>query len=121
MVVFFKLGFLDKNAVALGRQFKELIPVLWMKAGAIGECPVLEDNNPTMLVLPKNKFAVLADERMFMEFIGELEKYPAIETEYVVTDSDRAYRDMISFMEGKNTYQLYRDYLDNFRINSVRR
>ena len=119
--IFFKLGFLDKNAVALGRQFKELIPVLWMKAGAIGECPVLEDNNPTMLVLPKNKFAVLADERMFMEFIGELEKHPEIETVYVVTDSDRAYRDMISFMEGKNTYQLYRDYLDNFRINSVRR
>ena len=119
--VFFKLGFLDKNAVALGRQFKELIPVLWMKAGAIGECPVIEENNPAMLVLPKNKFAVLADERMFMEFIGELEKYPEIETVYVVTDSDRAYRDMISFMEGKNTYQLYRDYLDNFRINSVRR
>lgn len=33
---FFKLGFLDKNAVALGRQFKELLPVLWLKAGAHG-------------------------------------------------------------------------------------
>ena len=118
---FFKLGFLDKNAVALGRQFKELVPVLWMKAGAKGECPSICEENPSMLVLPKNKFAVLADERMFMEFIGELEKYPEIETVYVVTDSDRAYRDMISFMDGKNTYQLYRDYLDNFRINSVRR
>lgn len=31
---FFKLGFLDKNAVALGRQFKEMLPTLWMKAGA---------------------------------------------------------------------------------------
>lgn len=30
---FFKLGFLDKNAVALGRQFKEMLPTLWMKAG----------------------------------------------------------------------------------------
>ena len=119
--IFFKLGFLDRNAVALGRQFQELVPVLWMKAGAIGECPVVEEDNPSMLVLPKNKFAVLADERMFMEFIGELEKHPEIETVYVVTDSDRAYRDMISFMEGKTTYQLYRDYLDNFRINSVRR
>ena len=74
-----------------------------------------------MLVLPKNKFAVLADERIYMEFIEELDKYPEIETVYVVTDSERAYRDMISFMDVKNTYQLYRDYLDNFRINSVRR
>ncbi|MBQ3703831.1 MAG: hypothetical protein II885_13910 [Oscillospiraceae bacterium] len=32
---FFKLGFLDKNAVALGRQFKERLPTLWMKAGAM--------------------------------------------------------------------------------------
>ena len=119
--VFFKLGFLDKNAVALGRQFKELIPVLWMKAGAIGECPTLHEEQPKMLVLPQNRFAVLADERYFMEFVEELDKHPEIETVYVVTDSDRAYRDMIAFMDGKKTYQLYRDYLDNFRINSVRR
>ena len=40
---FFKLGFLDKNEVALGKQFKELVPLLWMKAGAIGECPTIEE------------------------------------------------------------------------------
>ena len=119
--IFFKLGFLDKNAVAFGKQFKELVPVLWMKAGAIGECPILEEDNPGMLVLPKNKFAVLADERRYLEFVDELDKYPEIHTVYIVTDSDRAYRDMIAFMDGKTTYQLYRDYLDNFRINSVRR
>lgn len=32
--IFLKLGFLDKTSVALGMQFKELLPVLWMKAGA---------------------------------------------------------------------------------------
>jgi len=118
---FFKLGFLDKTAVALGRQFKELLPVLWMKAGAIGECPTIDESAPSMLVLPKNKFAVLADEKAFMEFITEIDRHPEINTVYIVTDSERAYRDMISFMEGKQTYQLYRDYLDNFRINSGRR
>jgi adenine-specific DNA-methyltransferase len=118
---FFKLGFLDKNAVALGKQFKELVPVLWMKAGAIGECPTIEESNPDMLILPKNKFAVLADEKMYMEFLDELDQYPEIETVYIVTDSDSGYREMISMLQDKNTYQLYRDYLDNFRINSVRR
>lgn len=120
-VAFFKLGFLDKNAVALGRQFKELVPVLWMKAGAIGECPTIEESNPAMLVLPKNRFAVLADEKRYMEFIEELDKHPEIETVYIVTDSETGYRDMISMLQDKTTYQLYRDYLDNFRINSVRR
>ena len=28
--IYFKLGFLDKTAVALGMQFKEMLPVLWM-------------------------------------------------------------------------------------------
>ena len=31
---FFKLGFLDKNSVAAYRQFRELLPLFWMKAGA---------------------------------------------------------------------------------------
>ena len=59
--------------------------------------------------------------KMYMEFLDELDQYPEIETVYIVTDSDSGYREMISMLQDKNTYQLYRDYLDNFRINSVRR
>jgi adenine-specific DNA-methyltransferase len=118
---FFKLGFLDKNEIALGKQFKELIPLLWMKAGAVDECPTIEESNPAMLILPQNRFAVLADEKRYMEFIEELDMHPEIETVYIVTDSETGYRDMISMLQDKTTYQLYRDYLDNFRINSVRR
>ena len=56
--VFFKLEFLDKTQVALGRQFRELLPMLWMKAGAFGQCPQLEkDGVPEMLVLPENRCA----------------------------------------------------------------
>lgn len=120
--VYFKLGFLDKTSVALGRQFKEMLPTLWMKAGAIGKCPgITEDTIPEMVILPENKFAVLINERFYIDFIAELDKHPEIETVYIVTDSEAGYRDMIVGMEDKNTYQLYRDYLDNFRINSVRR
>jgi adenine-specific DNA-methyltransferase len=60
---YFKLTFLDKTSIALGRQFRELFPVLWMKGGAIGRCPVLEsDELPNMLILSQNKMAVLIDE-----------------------------------------------------------
>ena len=118
---FFKLGFLDKNAVALGRQFKELLPVLWMKANCIGSCPQLDtDTLPTMLVLPENKFAVLMDETYYSEFDAKLMKHPEIKTVYIITDSESAYREMIRSYDDKDCYQLYRDYLDNFRINTGR-
>lgn len=118
---FFKLGFLDKNAVALGRQFKEMLPTLWMKAGAHGACPDIGETVPEMLILPENRMAVLVDERTYMAFAEKLDEHPEIETVFLVTDSDSGYRDMISGLNVKESYQLYRDYLDNFRINAVRR
>ena len=116
---FFKLGFLDKNAVALGRQFKELLPVLWLKAGAHGPCPALEETAevPAMLVLPVNHFAVLTDESQYEAFAAQVNGEEAITTVYIVTDSEPGYREMISGLHAEDTYQLYRDYLDNFRIN----
>lgn len=116
--IYFKLGFLDKTAIALGKQFKELLSVLWMKAGAIGKCPVLESEElPDMLILPENKFAVLIDEISYPKFKIHIVNHPEIQTIFVVTDSECAYREMIAGFEYKETYQLYRDYLDNFRIN----
>ena len=118
--VFFKLGFLDKTSVALGRQFKEMLPTLWMKAGAIGACPTVSEDIPDMLILPENKFAVLINEMSYMTFEKHIAEHSEIETIYIVTDSEPGYREMIASFEGKNTYQLYRDYLDNFRINTGR-
>lgn len=118
---FFKLGFLDKNAVALGRQFKEMLPILWMKAGAHGTCPTVGEKTPNMLILQENRFAVLVDEKRFMDFSEKLDGRSEIETVYIVTDSESGYRDMISCLCVKESYQLYRDYLDNFRINDARR
>lgn len=118
---YFKLGFLDKTMVALGTQFKELISVLWMKSGCIGRCPILEsDTLPNMVIYPENSFAVLIDEMSYCAFEEELAKYPDIKTVFIVTDSVGAYREIIRGMDDKTTYQLYRDYLDNFRINTGR-
>lgn len=118
---FFKLGFLDKNAVALGRQFKEMLPTLWMKAGAHGPCPVIgEDKIPKILMLPENHFAVLTEENAFSQLEQELDKNPEIETVYIVTDYEPGYCAMAKGLKVKHTYQLYRDYLDNFRLNTGR-
>jgi adenine-specific DNA-methyltransferase len=120
--IYFKLGFLDKTAIALGRQFKELLSVLWMKAGSIGMCPQIEGETiPKMLILPGNRFAILTDERDFPEFLEQIKKTPEIETVFIVTDSEPGYREMAAKLQEKTSYQLYRDYLDNFRINTERK
>jgi len=117
--IFFKLGFLDKQAVQMGRQFAELLPVLWMKSGAYGVCPQISPESiPAMLILPQNKFAVLTNENEFGAFNDTLTATHGIETVYIVTDSERGYREMAAQLKVKNSYQLYRDYLDNFTINT---
>lgn len=119
--VYFKLSFLNKTDVVLGRQFKEMLPTLWMKAGAHGPCPKLTgEEMPTMLVLPENRFAVLTEESAFSEFEAAVNAYSEIETVYIVTDYEAGYCAMAKNLSAPNTYQLYRDYLDNFRINTGR-
>ena len=113
--VFFKLGFLDKRNVARGKQLQELMPLLWMKAGAKGECPTKVDGN--YVIWPENRMALLKNEAHFRRFREELKSHPEVETVYIITDSQNAYLSMIEELKGKKTYQLYRDYLENFRIN----
>ena len=118
---YFKLGFLDKTSVALGRQFKELLPILWMKAGARGECPTIESEElPKMLICENNHFAVLLDEYAYPMFEKKVNEAKGIDTAYIVTDSDSGYKEMAQGLNVDTCYQLYRDYLDNFRINNIR-
>lgn len=118
---YFKLGFLDKASIRIGRQFREMLPILWMKAGCFGPCPVLVDQKvPEYMVLPENRMAILNDNSCFKRFAEEVGNALEIETVYLVTDSDADYRSMSKGLNVKQTYQLCRDYLDNFRINSRR-
>lgn len=112
---FFKLGFLDKKHVSLGRQLKELMPLLWMKAGAYGVCPKKKDDE--LMVLPENKMAVLVESYKYNELKRQLTEHPEIETVFIIEDSEDEYRNLANGLKVKRTYQLYRDYLDNFKIN----
>ena len=73
-----------------------------------------------MLILPQNRFAVLVDDMAWPEFEKQMASHPEIDTVFLITDSEPGYREMISHLSAANTYQLYRDYLDNFRINKGR-
>lgn len=118
---YFKLGFLDKTSVALGQQFRQMLPTLWMKAGAIGPCPALADGEiPATLILPENGFAVLTEESAFEKFATEVNAHPEIKTVYLITDYEAGYQVMARNLKAPYTFQLYRNYLDNFRINTGR-
>ena len=141
--IFFRLRFLDKDNVALGKQFAELLPLLWLKSGAKGMCPMMPSAGetpapqtttaggdtcvPNMLVLPDNGFAVLNEPKAFAEFVEQIVEAEAIRDIYLIVDSDTMFREMskalVAAMPSSRTIrtcQLYRDYLDNFRINTPR-
>ncbi len=119
---FFKLGFLNPGAVALGRKFEELLPVLWMKAGAHGECPKYSpsDKERGYVVWPENKMAVLFDEGSFAKFAKEVRDTPQVETIFVVTDYEPSYRAVVEAFPKHKVYSLYGDYLTSFRVNVKR-
>lgn len=118
---YFKLGFLDKNSVSLGQQFHEILPLLWLKSGAIGKRPEINTvEEPEMLILPENEFAILVDETKFADFTSKLSEEDNIQVIYFVTNSEDAFREMSAGVKTNNTYQLYRDYIDNFVLGSRR-
>lgn len=121
-VEYFKLNFLDRNMVSLGMQFREILPLLWLKSGAVGRRPELSDIGelPEMMILPENGFAILLEEDYFASFAKHLAEAEGIQTVYFVTDSEDAFREMSANVPAKQTFQLYRDYIDNFVIGGRR-
>lgn len=120
-VEYFRLDFLDKNMISLGRQFKEILPLLWLKAGTVGKRPEIEmEDEPYMLILPENNFAILVDETCYATFAKALDDADGIDMVYFVTNSDEAFHEMSAGIKTKKTYQLYRNYIDNFMIGARR-
>jgi adenine-specific DNA-methyltransferase len=116
---YFRLEFLDKDRVALGRQFREILPLLWLRSGAVGPRPELPDDEsiPAILIPKGNSFAVLVDETCFADFLEALNGQDGITHVYLVTDAEEAFQEMASQIKVPHVIQLYRDYIENFVIN----
>ena len=52
--------------------------------------------------------------------LEELAQHPEIQTVFLATEYDVNYRAMAKNLNVEQTYQLYRDYLDHFRLNRGR-
>jgi adenine-specific DNA-methyltransferase len=127
-LAYFKLDFLDKDRVALKDAFREILPILWLKAGAVGRRPELPKTalEPAIFEPEATNFAVLLNEGAFGKFVRSIGKRTDLSFIYIVTDADEAFKDMADEVRQVlrlgspevEVVQLYRDYLANFLINT---
>lgn len=114
---YLKLDFLDPAEVKRGEMYEAILPILWTMAGASGDLEPSKGSGKHHF--PKGcPFCVLLREDCFKEFAIELADRPDITHVFLVTDSVEAFHEMGSQVgEGKRCVQLYKSYLDNFKIN----
>jgi adenine-specific DNA-methyltransferase len=116
-VTFLKLDFLDPNEVQLGKQFAAILPILWMIAGARGKRPAPPTKGAAWLLPEDCHFAVLMREDKFKEFHRRVATRGDLSHVFIVTNSTDTYIKLKDELSVPQVIQLYRDYLDNFKIN----
>lgn len=126
-LAYFKLDFLDKDRVTLKRAFREILPLLWLKAGAVGPRPELARGEPEPIVFAPagSNFVVLLEESRLARLMKALKGCADLSHVFIVTDSDESFKAMAAEVReavGRanpdlQIVQLYRDYLVNFMIN----
>ncbi|MFZ5499699.1 MAG: site-specific DNA-methyltransferase [Pseudomonadota bacterium] len=126
-LAYFKLDFLEKERVSLRRAFREILPLLWLKAGAVGPRPELKRGEPEpVLFAPEgSNFVVLLDETRMGRLLKSLAGRAGLSHVFIVTDADESFKTMAQDVRevagkanpGLAVVQLYRDYLLNFMIN----
>jgi adenine-specific DNA-methyltransferase len=117
---YFKLDFLDPTEVQMGRQFAAILPTLWMMAGARGPLPDAPDAHAPWLIPADCPFAVLIQEKRFKEFHRHIVGRVDLTHVFIVTNSSSTYHQLREEIEVPHVVQLYKDYLQNFKINYVK-
>lgn len=112
--VFYDLTYQDPTAVRLGMAFREVAPLLWLRAGARGRC--IEEEKPDWDIA--DTYAVLFDPSRANAFVSELAKAPHVGLVYVVTDDERRSASVSAMLGGLPAVRLYADYLRSFRISA---
>jgi adenine-specific DNA-methyltransferase len=117
-VEFFRLDFLDPDQVARGDAFKAILPILWMIAGCWGEREEAKGSAP-WFIAKHSPFAVLIQEKHFQQFRTALLGRQDIHWAFLITDSEENFGQMRRNLGRRyECAQLYKSYLDNFRINT---
>ena len=114
---YFRLDFLDPQEIQMGRQFAAVLPILWMMAGARGPRPTAPDAHAPWLLPDGCPFVVLMQETRFKDFARHVESRTDLTHIFIVTNSQDTVYKLRSEWPDLRVVQLYKDYLENFRIN----
>jgi len=119
-VEFYNLEYVDPNEVNLGKQFKAIVPLLWVAAGAQKKRPSC-DTSEAWCMPTDCPFAILLDVDKFSLFTKALAEREDIVYVWIVTDDEQAFARMRSRLSRKvRVAMLYREYLRSFVINAER-
>ena len=114
---YLKLDFLDPAEVKRGETYEAILPILWMMAGASGDLELAKGSGKHHF--PEGcPFCVLLNEAHFADFAPKLAERKDITHVFLVTNSVEAFHEMAAKVgKGRRCIQLYKSYLDNFKIN----
>ena len=111
--VFYDLKYEDGKAIRLNMAFKEIAPLLWMKAGSKGR--MIQDISPQGYDVTE-QYAILFDFLAAKDFIKDV-KDSNIKVAYIVTDSEPLYQQIYKQLsKGVEPVRLYENYLTSFSI-----
>ena len=121
-LAYLRLEYLDPGAVEIGRHLDELLPTLWLMAGAVGQVPTLAEDQP-MLIPADAGFALLIETSAATRFREAIDAHGHVRWAFIITDSAEAFQEIAALLPASipptQRVQLYRDYLGNFSINMV--
>ncbi|MEV7693779.1 DNA methyltransferase [Microbacterium sp. NPDC089189] len=106
---FFTLSYESPWMVEADKAFAAIAPMLWLRAGAIGERIDSIENGWAVA----ESYGILKDLDLASDFVTELQRREGIRIAYVVTDDDGRYQQVASEIPGIETVRLYEDYLRN--------
>jgi adenine-specific DNA-methyltransferase len=116
-VAFLELLYLDRNQVSRSKAFENIAPLLWMKAGAVGE--MIANESPPFAAPGGARYAVLFDVNYWQEFAAAVRDRNDLKQIFVVTDSLAQYQQVVTELSATvEVSMLYEDYLRNFEIGA---
>ena len=111
---FFALTYETRTEVTHHKAFRQIAPLLWLRAGARGECIDAEPDAGWALA---EAYGVLVDLDLSTPFIKAVDDCDGIGMVYIVTDDERRFQAVVRRLpDGVEAVRLYESYLRNFQI-----
>lgn len=109
---FFTLSYESALAVSHNIAFKQIAPLLWMRAGSRGR---RIDEIPIFGWEIADTYALLVDIDLSEDFSQEVKKQSKIQIAYIVTDDERVFQSIAKKLPKRiEPVRLYESYLNNF-------